>query len=79
MIGMCERTIFMILTEFLIYEALAIFCLISGGMIELLNFIVSELTGWVVTMILAALDMGVGYFFGVASPITFVVVEVAAG
>ena len=75
---MSKRTILIVLTVPFI-KTLTIFSLITRWMIQLLDFIVSIRTIIVTAIRLTTLNMRVAHFTRVASLVTFIVIEMAAG
>ncbi len=74
-----EGTVLVVLTGLFVDETLAILGFVAGWVVELLDFVVSELAGGNIAGFGLALDVRVGDLTRVPTPVAFVVVESAAG
>ena len=76
---MSKRTVLAVLTGLLIDETLAILGLVASWVVQLLDFVVSELTCCNITGFRLALNVRVSNFSRVSTLIALVMVESAAG
>jgi len=76
---MRERTVLGVLTDLLVDEGLAILGFVASWMVELLDFIVCELALSRITWFCLALNVRVSSFARIATLVTVVMVESAAG
>lgn len=75
---MSKRTILIILAYFSIDKTLTIFSFVSIGVVQLLNFIVSERTIRISAMVARALNMRIVNLSRISSTVTLIMIKATA-